>query len=250
MADKNKKAIVVGASSGIGRAIAKVLAQNGYDVGLVARRVELLRKLQEEISNHSYIKQIDVSRHNEAIDRLRELIEQMQGLDLIILNSGINTNNIGLEWEKEIEVIDVNISGFVAMANVAVKHFLKQHSGHIVGISSIAGLRGSAGCPSYNASKAFVSNYLEGLRYKLSRSNIYVTDIRHGFVDTALIKRHPFRFWVASPEQAARQIVRAIQRRQKIAYITRRWLIVAWMGKLMPDCLYKLRYKKSQATKE
>lgn len=240
----NKKAIVIGASSGIGAALAKVLGQNGYEVGLAARRVELLQKLKEQIPSQTYVKQIDVSQAERAMTLLRELIKEMGGMDLIVLNSGINTHNVNLDWQGEIDTINVNITGFVACACVAVQHFLAQNSGQIVGISSIAGLRGSGACSSYNASKAFVSNYLEGLRYKLSTNNIYVTDIRPGLVDTALIRGQQGLFWVAQPEGAAEQIFQAIKRKQKVAYITRRWTIPAWLIRFIPDSIWCWIYKK------
>lgn len=242
--EKQKKAIVIGASSGIGKALAKVLGQNGYEVGLSARRVELLRKVQQEIPARSFIKRIDVSQTEQAMVLLRELIKEMGGMDIIVLNSGINTHNVDLEWKGEIEAIDVNVSGFVAMANVAVKYFLAQNSGHIVGISSIAGLRGSGACSSYSASKAFVFNYLQGLRYRLKGNNIYVTDIRPGLVDTAMIRGQQGLFWVAPAEKAAEQVFQAIKKKKKVAYITRRWRIIAWMIKLMPDWMWSLRYKR------
>lgn len=244
MVQNNKKAIVIGASSGIGRALAKVLGHNRYEVGLVARRIELLHELQKEIPSRTYIKRIDVSQTEEAIALLQKLIKEMGGMDLIVLNSGINTYNVNLDWVGEIETIDVNVSGFVVLACVAVKHFLAQNSGHIVGISSIAALRGSATCPSYNASKAFISNYLEGLRHRLRRNNIYVTDIRPGLVDTALIRKQARLFWVATSGGAAEQIFKALRKKKKVAYITGRWRIIAWLLKMMPDWVYSLRYRR------
>ncbi len=243
MVQDRKKAIVIGASSGIGRALTKVLSSNGYIVGLAARRVELLKDLQKELPAPSYIKRIDVSRQEEAMTLLEELIEQMGGLDLIVLNSGINTHNAALSWQGEIETINVNVSGFVAMANIAVKHFLAQDAGQIVGISSIAALRGSASCPAYNASKAFVVNYLQGLRYRFhGHNNIYVTDIRPGLVDTAMVRGQPRLFWVAQADGAAKQIFQAIRQKRKIAYITRRWSLIAWLLQVLPDWLLAWRY--------
>lgn len=243
---ENKKAIVVGASSGIGEALARVLSRNGYQVGLAARRVELLQKLKEQIPTQTYVKRIDLSRAKEAMVLLQEMIKEMGGLDLIVINSGINTYNLNLDWQGEIDILNVNVTGFVACACVAVKHFLAQNSGQIVGISSIAGLRGGPVSPSYNASKAFMSNYLEGLRYKLRSNNIYVTDIRPGLVDTALISGQRGLFWVATPEGAAEQIFQAIKRKKKRAYVTRRWTILAWLAKLIPDSLWCWIYKKRQ----
>lgn len=234
-----KKAIVIGASSGIGRELAKVLSQNNYIVGLVGRRTELLSELQREIPTKTYTKRIDVARTTEAINLLEELIQEMGGMDVIILSSGVGFINPDLIWEQEKETIDINVSGFVAVANVVFKHFCKQGSGQIVGMSSIAAIRGNCDSPAYNASKAFVSNYLEGLRQKVSklRLSIAVTDIQPGFVDTAMAKGNGL-FWVAPKEKAAWQIFRAIKSKKKHAYITKRWRIIAWLLKIMPDWVY------------
>jgi short-subunit dehydrogenase len=112
-------------------------------------------------------------------------------------------------------------------------------AGHLVGISSIAALRGNRYAPAYNASKAFVSNYLEGVRHRFNKMKlpIAVTDAQPGFVDTPMAKA-PRRFWVASPQTAARQIVAAIRTRKHHVYITRRWRLVAWLMRIVPDVLY------------
>ncbi len=168
-----KKAIVIGATSGIGKELAKILSQNNYVVGLAGRRTELLSELQKAIPNKTYIKPIDVTQTKESMSLLEELIEEMSGVELIVISSGVGYINPDLNWEQEKETIDVNVSGFVAMANVAIKHFYKQGSGHLVGVSSIAAIRGNGDSPAYNASKAFVSNYLEGLRQKISKSRLW-----------------------------------------------------------------------------
>lgn len=234
-----KKAIVIGATSGIGKEVAKVLSQNNYVVGLVGRRAKFLSQLQQEIPTETHIKCIDIAQAEKAMDLLEELIREMGGMDLIIISAGVGFINPGLDWEQEKETINVNISGFAAMANVAFKHFCKQGPGHIVGISSIAALRGSGDAPAYNASKAFVSNYLEGLRHKVSKLgvSINVTDIQPGFVDTAMAKGEGL-FWVAPPEKAAWQIFRAINSKKKHAYITKRWQIIAWLLRAIPDWMY------------
>ena len=238
-----KRAIVIGASTGIGRATAKVLANNGYSIGLVARREELLRQLQAEIPGLSFVKRIDIGQPEKAMELLRQLIKEMGGLDLIVLNAAINNYNTSLDWPGEVETINVNISGFVAMANVAVKHFQAQNSRHVVGVSSIAALRGSVNCTAYNASKAFIHNYLEGLQYKLKSQNIFVTDICPGLVDTYLVRGFPTKFLKARPEIAAEQIWQAIKSKKKLAYVPKQWLIVVWLVKFLPDWVYGLRYK-------
>ena len=234
-----RKAVIIGASSGIGRALAKILASSGCSVGLVARRANLLAELGAELPTPVFIKAIDVSKPAEAMRLLRELIAEMNGIDLLVVGAGTGAINLDLNWKSEQETIDVNVSGFAAVVNVAVEHFEARGSGHIVGISSIAALRGSGAAPAYNASKAFMSSYLQGLRHKFSKLKlpIEVTDAQPGFVDTAMAKGDGL-FWVASPEKAARQIFAAIRRRKSQVYVTKRWRLIAWLLRAAPDWLY------------
>lgn len=235
-----KKAIIVGASSGIGKEVAKVLAQNNYAVGLTGRRGELLTALQSEIATQSYVKTFDVSQTDTAIQALTELINEMGGVDLIVISAGVGFINPEFDWEKERATIETNVAGFAAMANVAVKHFLERQKGHLVGISSIAAIRGTGDAAAYNASKAFVSNYLEGLQKKFVKLNlpVVVTDVKPGFVDTAMAQGEGL-FWVAPPEKAARQIYDVIKARQSHAYVTKRWRSIGLLLKLMPSYIYK-----------
>ena len=234
-----KRAIVIGASSGIGKELAIVLSGNGYAVGLTGRRIDLLEELKSNLPNPAFTKQMDISDYSNAMVLLENLIEEMGGADLIVISAGIGFFNSDLGWEKEKNTIDVNVGGFAAMANVAFRHFVQAGRGHLVGISSIAAIRGSGKTPAYNASKAFVSNYLEGLRINASKANlpILVTDIQPGFVDTPMARGKGL-FWVASPQEAARQIHKAIQRMGKHAYVTKRWSLIGCLLRVLPDFLY------------
>ena len=234
-----KKAIVIGASSGIGKELARVLSQNDYAVGLTGRRVELLTALQNELSTESFVKPMDISQTDEAIRQLTELINEMNSVELVVISAGVGFINNEFEWEKEKATIETNVFGFAAVANVAVKHFLEQRAGHLVGISSIAALRGTGGAPAYNASKAFVSNYLEGLQQKCVKLKlpIVVTDVKPGFVDTTMAQGEGL-FWVAPPEKAAQQIYKAIKVRKTHVYVTKRWRLIGVLLKLMPSSIY------------
>ena len=172
------------------------------------------------------------------MDGLRNLIAEMNDVELFVISAGTGAVNPSLEWQPEQETIAVNVSGFAAMANVAVAHLQRRGSGYLVGISSIGGLRGNPHAPAYSASKAFVSNYLEGLRYRFAklRLPIVVTDVQPGFVDTAMAKAE-HKFWVAAPDKAATQIVEAVRRGKKLVYVTRRWRLIAWFLKIVPDWL-------------
>lgn len=234
-----KKVLIIGASSGIGRELAIAFANHGYEIGLMARRLPNLEALQSEISSPTRIGYIDISNPLEAIEKAQEMIHKMGGLDVFILNAGIGFLNAELDWFKEKQTIDVNVQGFCALAGLGYQYFARQGHGHLVGISSISALRGNHVAPAYNASKAFMSNYLEGLRKKAFQDalSITVTDIKPGFVDTDMAKGEG-KFWVASPQKAAQQIYAAIKAKKKHAYVTHRWRLIGWLFKLMPDWLY------------
>jgi short-subunit dehydrogenase len=237
---KIKKVIIIGASSGIGYELAKKFAKDGHILGLTARRTELLEQLQSEIKTKSYIKYTDLLKPDQAIKALQELIMEMDDVDIIIINSGTGHQSERLDFQKERAAVDVNVLGFTAMAVTATNYFEDKGSGHIVGISSVAGIRPYRTAPAYGASKSYISFYLKGLRHKFKKQgiNVEVTDIKPGFVETALTSGNVKMFWVASPEKAAAQIYTAIKKKKKTAYITRRWTIAAWAIKWLPDFLY------------
>ena len=234
-------AVVIGASSGIGRALALRLARAGYALGLTGRRVARLEELRSEIGAGAHVKEMDVADTARAMARLEELIVEMGGADLVVVNVGTGAINADLAWALEEPAIRVNAHGFAAMANVAMRHFLARGRGHLVGISSLNALRGNRYAPAYSASKAFASNYLEGLWYHVGHLGlpIAVTDIQPGFVDTAMIRDQTRTFWVASPEAAADQIYDAIRRRRKRAIVTRRWIALAWLVRALPHWAYR-----------
>src|SRR6185295_9173800 len=233
------KAIIIGAYSGIGRALAQVFAEQGYEVGLVARRFELLKELQQQLPTKSFIKQIDITHTSAAIAQLQSLIQEMTDVDVCVINSGIWLNNPECDWDKDRKTIEVNVVGFSAMANVALNYFLTKGHGHLVGISSVSACRGENYTPAYSASKAFVSNYLEGIRHRMAQENkkIFITDIQPGWVDTNMAKGQE-TFWMASARNAAVEIYSAIHKKRPHAYITSRWRLYAWLLKISPKWFY------------
>src|SRR5512146_1332335 len=225
-----KSAIIIGASSGIGRELAVTLSLDGYRVGVVARRTDLLAQLRAELVGPCVVKTVDVSQPELAMPLLQELIDELRDVELFIISAATGFENAALAWELERETIALNVAGFASMVNVAVAHLEARGSGHLVGISSLAALRGNGAAPAYNASKAFVSNYLQGVRYRFKKLNlpVIVTDVQPRFVDTRLAKGDGL-FWVASPQKAARQIAAAIRERKRRVYVTRRWRLIAWL---------------------
>ena len=192
-----KKVIIIGATSGIGRELANLFSKNRYAVGITGRRDAILKEMQQNLPGEIHTKCMDISDYNKASEQLNSLIQEMGGVDIIVVSAGTGHINPDLLWNLEEETIMVNVLGFSSICNVAMHHFIEKGEGQLVGISSIAAIRGSAGGPSYSASKAFVSNYLEGLRcfaFK-KKSNITVTEIQPGFVDTDMAKGDGL-FWV------------------------------------------------------
>jgi short-subunit dehydrogenase len=235
-----KKAIIIGASSGIGEALAMLLAANGFKVGVTGRRTSMLDNLVARKPDLIYSFPFDVTDNENLSEKLNQLTAELGGLDLIIYSAGIGELNSSLNLNLELSTIDVNVKAFNSVTVWAYHYFEKQKNGQIVVISSIAGLRGGAIAPAYNASKAYQINYLEGLRQKAKKhkTEINIIDVRPGFVDTAMAKAEE-KFWVSTPEKAALQIYDAIKAKKSVIYITKRWRIIAWLLKLIPRSLYE-----------
>ncbi|MDR1757020.1 MAG: SDR family NAD(P)-dependent oxidoreductase [Culturomica sp.] len=234
-----KRAIVVGATSGIGRGVAEVLSQNGYLVGITGRRSEKLAELQAQNPQAFRVKSFDVYDTDTVVQNLEELVAELGGLDLLLFNSGTGHRNPALDFDKEIEAIRVNVVGFTRVIDWAFAFFARQNSGHLASVSSIAGIRGNRFAPAYGATKAFQINYLESLRAKAGKEKrrMQITDIRPGFVDTAMAQGDNV-FWVAPVEKAARQIYKALRSEKQIVYITKRWRYVALLMKILPKWLW------------
>ncbi|MEO6729660.1 MAG: SDR family NAD(P)-dependent oxidoreductase [Ferruginibacter sp.] len=234
-----KKVIIVGATSGIGRALAILFAKNNWLVGITGRRKHLLDSLQEEFPYNILTERFDVT-EDENIDCIKNLIQQLGGLDLLIYNSGYGEPSESLDWKIDQLTTTTNVNGFIEITNYIFNHFLLEGKGHITATSSIAANRGNSLAPAYSASKAFMSTYMEGLYIKTKRLKlpIFITDIQPGFVNTGMAKAEQ-KFWVASADKAAMQIFSAIKNKKRKAYITRRWWMVARLMKLMPMFFYR-----------
>jgi short-subunit dehydrogenase len=235
----SKRAIVTGASSGIGWALALKLAHEGYRVGAMGRREERLQALKALAPDNVETMVADVSDVGDFAVRFEELVQRLGGLDLCVVNAGIGRRNPDLSLQPELDTVAVNVTGFVASINAAAQFFVKQGSGHIVGISSVAAFWGNKQVPAYNATKAFDLTYLKGIQANLIERGITVTDIRPGFVDTEMTRENLNMFWVATATKAADQIYEAIKKRKRVAYITKRWRYVSWLMRLIPQPLYR-----------
>lgn len=235
-----KRCIIIGATSGIGQALAELLLQNDYMIGVTGRREMLLDTLKEKNPDRVFVKRMDIQDLSAIEVSCKELVDQMGGLDLMIISAGIGEENKNLNFEIEHDVIKTNVQGFTCLADWGMRYFKEQGHGHLVNISSIAGIRGNGIAPSYNATKAYQINYLEGLRINAKNfgSSITVTDVRPGFVDTAMAKGDGL-FWVAPVEKASKQIYRAIKQKKQVVYVSKRWKLIGILLKLIPYSLLK-----------
>jgi short-subunit dehydrogenase len=233
----SKRIVIIGATSGIGEELARQAVKKGYIAGGTGRRIERLKILKDELGENFHYTQMDVTEHEESKAALHKLIAEMGGMDIIVLNAGISNYQASSILGMEQMVIDVNVSGFVQMFGAAFQYFRKQGHGHIVGVSSIAGLFGSSRAAPYSASKAFISTYMQAYRQRSRRlkEDIAVTDVIPGFVESEMTEGKRGLFWVADTEKAVRQILIDIEKKKPYSYITRRWRLIAWLIKLTPN---------------
>ena len=232
---EEKRAIVIGASSGIGREVARRLLDEGWKVGVAARRVELLQTL-----GHVEVEQIDVT-HEDAPKRLRDLISKLGGMDLFFYASGVGRQNRELHEDIELWTMQTNAVGFTRMIGEAYRYFAELGAGHIAAITSIAGTKGLGPAPSYSATKAMQNLYLQSLEQQAYARglNIRFTDIRPGFVDTALLNGDFHYPMMLKPEQVAKEIVHAINRRQHIRVIDWRYRFLTAVWRRIPRFVWR-----------
>ena len=238
-----KKAIVIGATSGIGLEVAKLLAAKGWKVGIAGRRLDRLEQTAAETGGIAAYRQIDVTQED-AAEKLRELIDETGGMDLYFHSSGIGWQNEELDAGKEIQTVETNGVGFTRMVDAAFEWFKgtgssRGSSGHIACITSIAGTRGLGASPSYSATKRFQQHYLECLDQlaRMQHLPISITDIRPGFVKTDLIAGSHYPMQLRA-EDVARLIVRAIEHRKAVVTIDWKYRMLVALWRLIPRWMW------------
>jgi oxidoreductase, short chain dehydrogenase/reductase family protein len=235
-----KKAIVLGASSGIGHEVARLFIAQGWVVGVAARRIDKLTDLQNLAPERVFTAQIDVT--DEAAEAsLQQLIERMGGLDLYFHAAGIGWLNPSLEAEKELKTMETNAVGFTRLVGCAYRYFANNGGGHIACITSIAGTKGLGPAPAYSASKAMQNTYLQALeQLAISKHhNIHFTDIRPGFVDTPLLAGSSRLPMLMTTEKVARSILKAVDNRRHVCVIDTRWAVLTFLWRLIPNWIWR-----------
>lgn len=234
-----KKAIIIGATSGIGQEVAKRLVGEGWHIGIAGRREEALRNLQASAPGQIEIEPLDVTDES-ATTHLQSLTDRLGGMDLFFLSSGIGSQNPALEPDIELNTARTNAEGFIRMVTFAFNHFKEKGGGHIAVISSIAGTKGLGAAPAYSATKRFQNTYIDALAQlaRMQHLDIRFTDIRPGFVATALLRNGKYPMLMQA-EDVARHIVKALKRQKRVAVIDGRYRVLVFFWRLIPRWLWE-----------
>nr|WP_302830410.1 SDR family NAD(P)-dependent oxidoreductase [uncultured Bacteroides sp.] len=229
-----KRAIIIGATSGIGQEVAKLLVKQGWHIGISGRRKEALQDFQRMAPQQIEIQPLDVT-HEDAPLQLQKLIEKLGGMNLFFLSSGIGSQNPTLQPEIEINTARTNVEGFIRMTTAAFNYFKAKGGGHIAVISSIAGTKGLGIAPAYSATKRFQNTYIDALAQlaRMEHLNIRFTDIRPGFVATDLLKNGNYPMLMQA-DSVARQIVKALNKKKRMTIIDGRYRILVFFWRLIP----------------
>ena len=241
-----KRAVVVGASSGIGAALVRRLVREGYRVAAVARRGEMLEALCTEINSEVGAERAWPFVHD-VVDTpgTRAVIEavcaRLDGLDLVVYSAGVMPIITEQTWDASIDrkIFEVNLIGATNWLNLVAERFEVQGGGTIVGIGSVAGERGRRLNPAYCASKAAFHTYLESLRNRLSQHGVAVITIKPGPVHTPMTEQVEKKLLPIEADDAAARIHAAIARGQSVAYVPWYWLPIMTVIRSIPSLIFR-----------
>ena len=235
----NKKVIIIGATSGIGREVALVYIAQGWTVGAAGRREAELESLRAMAPEQVFTQVLDVTK-DDAAEHLQTLINKVGGMDLFLLSSGIGMQNYTLDTEIELATAATNVEGFIRMTNAAYHYFEKQGHGHLAVISSIAGTKGLGAAAAYSATKGFQHMYMDALDQlsRMQKLNISFTDIRPGFVATPLLKSSKSYPMLMEAPIVALDIVDALERKKRVAIIDWRFRLLVGFWRLIPKWIW------------
>jgi short-subunit dehydrogenase len=236
----------VGATDGLGRALAAEYASRGFWVTVLGRSEPKLEALVTDLSARHPAATVrgvvcdlrDAARLEPAF---REAIEATGHCDLFLYNAGVLHPGDGVTCDasEDAETMTVNATSAVTMLGLAANYFRTARRGQIAAISSIAGDRGRRGNPAYNASKAALTTYLEGLRNRLFPFGVTVSTVKPGFIGTRMLGGRTGLPWVVSPEEAARTIAARLEKNHEVFYVTRRWALLGLALHHVPRFVFK-----------
>ena len=234
-----KRAVIIGATSGIGQEVAKCLLLEGWQIGIAGRRQSALETLQRVAPDQIEIQALDVTRED-AAEKLNALIDKTGGMDLFLLSSGIGFQNMKLDMEVELNTARTNVEGFTRMVTAAFNYFKEKGSGHIAVISSIAGTKGLGVAPAYSATKRFQNTYIEALAQlaRMQHLDIHFTDIRPGFVATDLLKSGKYPMLMKA-DRVAQHIIKALREKRRVVVIDGRYRVLVFFWRMIPRWLWE-----------
>lgn len=241
--DSIRTAFITGASSGIGAALARQLAAEGITVALAARREPMLRQLADEIEQAggtASIHPLDVGDPEATEATVRRADDDLGGLDLVVANAGMFKGQWSgkLRWSDCADLLSVNVAGATATLTAVLPRMVERKRGHLVGVSSIAGVRGMPKIAAYSASKAYLRTFLETLRIDLRGTGVRVTEIRPGYVRTPMTGNDATLPFVVSAEDAAARMWTAIRRGRSVLSFPLPMATTAGLMSALPNALY------------
>jgi len=241
-----RRVIVIGATDGIGKALATHYASLGYWVALVGRSADKLASVVDELARRYPAATVrgvvcDVADAARVPAAFEEAVAAIGHCDVFIYNAGEMPTGDGVtsRFEEDGRTLQVNTLSAAHLLGLAANYFRDARRGSLVGISSIAGDRGRKSNPAYCASKAALTTYLEGLRNRLAPYGVTVTTVKPGYVRTKLLEGKKGIFWAAPVDEAARIIAGRVEKRHEVFYVYRRWALVGLVLKLLPRFLFK-----------
>ena len=235
----DKKVIIIGATSGIGREVALIYIAQGWKVGVAGRREAELEALRSAYPEQVSAQALDVTKED-APQKLQALIKQVGGMDVFLLSSGIGKQHPTLETGLELATAATNVEGFIRMTNAAYHYFEQQGHGHLAVISSIAGTKGLGAAPAYSATKGFQNIYMDALDQlaRMKKLNIRFTDIRPGFVATPLLNNQKKYPMLMDAPIVALDIVSAIEKKKRVAIIDWKFRLLVGFWRLIPKWIW------------
>lgn len=242
-----RRGIIVGASGGIGSALSRKLAREGFTLALVDRNRNAVQSLCDEINRiagkpRALAYEHDITQYDSTPDTLRRIIADLGGLDTLVYIAGvIHFPAIDeFNFTEDHKMMGVNLLGAMAWMSAAAPLFQSAKSGQIVGVSSVAGDRGRVGNPGYNASKAGLTNYLEALRNRLTRHGVNVLTVKPGFVKTtATLKNVKKLLFAVEPETAADLIWDGMKKRKQTIYVAGIWKWIMLVIRHVPSVIFR-----------
>ena len=237
----SEKVIIIGATSGIGRQMAIEYLREGAHVGISGRRLDKLEEIRLTAPDQVTLRQMDITDYKDSREKLLAIINEMGGVDVLVVNSGVGY--VVADLEAEIRTIETNATGFVNLMRTGLDYMKNNHGGKLVGISSVSAARGFRIFTVYGATKRFISHYMEGLRHFIATKKlpVKIIDIRAGYIETPIIEGNNEVFWLTPLDKGVRLIMKAIKRGHAVAYIPGKWKIVFTIFRILPRWLsYKL----------